>query len=311
MKIEDLYFPRPNKDVKEDDFDLEAWRKENPMDYLKAAFLLNQAIAPAVQAEVFKTIFQVTRLYIPNILYKYFPLKNNEESNEKRFQALMNGKMYLSAVKDFNDPFDSKAFFYNPEVLKKYDRLKSCGGRLVDDFSSFQRVAALTANGVHSMPMWAHYANNHTGFCVSYDMTDVQNNILRSCTFPVQYTEQRIAITCLMDSFVSNALKELERQKNAGKHEILIDDLSIVYLACLLCNIKHSSWSYEQEFRCSAGTNAAGMPFVDAKAKEIFIGIHCSPEHAKRLRKTGNDLSIPVHQMVFDETTETYQMKIE
>ena len=311
MKIEDLYFPRPNKDVKEDDFDLEAWRKENPMDYLKAAFLLNQAIAPAVQAEVFKTIFQVTRLYIPNILYKYFPLKDNEESNEKRFQALMNGKMYLSAVKDFNDPFDSKAFFYNPEVLKKYDRLKSCGGRLVDDFSSFQRVAALTANGVHSMPMWAHYANNHAGFCVSYDMTDRDNLFLKSCTFPVFYTDDRLDITSVMDSFVSSVNTEIKVQSAAGKKEILIDDFSIVFLASLLCNVKQSSWSYENEYRCTEGATAPGIPFVDAKAKEIFVGLHCKEEHVKRLREIGGVLGIPVYKMAFNECSAGYQLSVE
>lgn len=47
------------------------------------------------------------------------------------------------------------------------------------------------------MPMWAHYANNHAGFCVSYDMKE--NKQLSGCTFPVQYTNQRIDITSLMD----------------------------------------------------------------------------------------------------------------
>lgn len=40
----------------------------------------------------------------------------------------------MSNVKDLNDPFDNKAYFYRPEELKKYERLSENGGKLIDDF---------------------------------------------------------------------------------------------------------------------------------------------------------------------------------
>lgn len=40
MKIEDLHYSLSNVPVDEKNFDLEKWRRENPMDYLKALYLI-------------------------------------------------------------------------------------------------------------------------------------------------------------------------------------------------------------------------------------------------------------------------------
>ena len=310
MKIEDIPFPLP-KVVDEKNFDIEKWRKETPVDYFLAARLVISSDNPAVQAEVFKSIFQIAQLHIPSVLYKYISLPDNAEKKRKRFDALLKSRLFLSKVNSFNDPFDCKAYYYDPKALAKHDPLKPYGGRLIEDFSSHVRVASLTANGVQSLPMWAHYANNHTEFCVSYDMTDKDNLRLKSCTFPVYYTDDRLDITSIMDSFVTKVRREISTQSAAGKKEILIDDLSIVFLSSLLCNVKQSSWSYENEYRCTEGATAPGIPFVGAKAKEIFVGLHCREEDIKRLREIGEELGVPVYKMAFDECSAEYQLFVE
>ena len=217
MKIEDLYFPMPNHPVDEKTFDLEKWRREKPMDYLMAAYLINTA---SNKNEVFSTIYNVTRLYIPDTLYKYFSLSEDPLLNKKKFDTLLQKKVYMSTIKDFNDPFDGRAFYYNPNVLKRHKRLRLHKGRLIDDFTAYILGASLTANGVNSMPMWAHYASNHTGFCVSYNMK--HNTALSSCTFPVQYTNQRLDITSLMDSYANMVINQIKRQPKLGYKEITI-----------------------------------------------------------------------------------------
>lgn len=42
MKIEDLYFPPTDSPVDEKNFDLEKWRRECPIDYFKAIYVLQQ-----------------------------------------------------------------------------------------------------------------------------------------------------------------------------------------------------------------------------------------------------------------------------
>ena len=306
MKIEDMCFDLSSEQVDEENWDLEKWRKENPMDYFKALYILNMSDYNEVKAEVFKAIYKVTRLHIPDILYKYYSLSNDEALNMKKFQTLNDGKIYMSNIEDFNDPFDGKSFFYDPAQLAGIERLKPYSGRFIDDFNAFIKATSLTSNGVQSMPMWAHYGSNHTGFCVSYDMKT--NVTLRGCTFPVQYTNDRLDITTLMREQAQKVFEEIDRQSAMGEKRILLDDLTIIFVACLLCNIKHTSWSYEQEFRCTAGTIAKGMPFMEAKPKEIFIGMKCTPFHTKRLLEIADFWNIPVYKMEFDECSESYAL---
>lgn len=306
MKIENLHFDLPTEPVDEEKWDLEIWRKEHPMDYFKALHILNMADSGAVQAEVFKTIYQVVRLHVPNVLYKYYSVSDDESLNMKKFQTLSDGKIYMSDIKDFNDPFDGKGFFYDAAKLSDIDRLNPHGGRLIDDFNSFIKGTCLTANGVQSMPMWAHYSNNHRGFCVSYD---TEANIdLKSNTFPVQYTDERLDVTSLMRKKAIYACGEIDRQSALGRKTILLDDYMIIFMALLLCNVKHASWSYEKEFRCTTSAIAPGMPFIEAKPKEIYVGMHCNPNHTKRLKEIGDSWNIPVYKMAFDECSEKYEL---
>ena len=301
-----MRFDLPAEPVDEENWDLETWRKEYPMDYFKALHILGMADIGDAQAEIFKKIYQVVRLHVPDVLYKYYSLSENETLNMKKFQTLNDGKIFMSDIKDFNDPFDGKGFFYDADQLADIDRLKPHGGRMIDDFNSFIKGTCLTANGVQSMPMWAHYGSNHKGFCVSYDMNS--NFDLKSNTFPVQYTDERLDITSLMRRQALYACNEIERQSALGRKEIVLDDLMLIFMALLLCNVKHTSWSYEKEFRCTTGAIAMGMPFIDAKPKEIYIGMHCNPNHVMRLKEISDSWGIPVYKMAFAECGEQYEL---
>ncbi|TEB12295.1 hypothetical protein Psfp_03776 [Pelotomaculum sp. FP] len=305
VKLEDLYYAIPEQPIDEKNFDIEKWRRETPMDYLKAIYIMNMADGVAKDV-IFKEIYKITRLYIPDVLYKYYSLTDDKKLNSQKFQTLMESKVFLSDVKDFNDPFDGKGYYYDANQLKKFDRLASSGGKLIDDFTSFIKATALTSNGVHSMPMWAHYSNNHTGFCVSYNMK--HNMVLSSCTFPVQYTDQRVDVTSLMKQQANMLTSAIEKQSVVGNKKIMIDDLSMVYMTLLLCNLKHVSWSYENEFRCTTGAIAKEMPYIDANPKEIFIGMKCSPEHSKQLTEIAATLNIPVHRMAFNECSAEFDL---
>lgn len=307
MKIEDLYFPPPDSPVDEKNFDLEKWRRECPMDYFKAVYVLQQGKG-ILQDEIFKSIYRVVRLYLPDTLYKYYSLTDDQELNAKKLETLMSKKIFLSDIKDFNDPFDSKAFYYDPECLKISPELNRCDGKLIDDFTTYIKSTSLTANDVQSMPMWAHYAGNHTGFCVSYDMKS--NLKLSSCTFPVQYSEERLDITGFMKKYTEMLLEEISKQRSLGNKQIVVGDSSIIYVTLLLSNIKHTSWSYEKEYRCTIASNAPESPYVDAIPKEIFVGLKCSEKNAIKLQEIGDKLGVPVRRMEFDEISPFYKLSV-
>ncbi len=214
----------------------------------------------------------------------------------------------MSSTKNFNDPFDGKAFFYDNRELLCFDELKAHDGRFIDDFSDFSISTALTANGVNSMPMWAHYGSNHSGFCVSYDMKDKYNLSLSSNTFPIQYISERIEITSYIMDYVKAFLASVKHQQENDKRVIEINDISIVYISILLNNLKHFSWSYENEFRCSVASKAFSSQYIDATPKEIFIGMKCSEEYSNRIKRIGEILGVPVYKMIFDEYSQKYNL---
>lgn len=315
MRIEDLKFILPTESIDEKSFNFEKWRKETPIDYLKAVHIILSASnlfegIPGNLAtdSAFHTIYRIIREYIPETLYKYYSLTDNNHLNKIKLNTLQNRQIFMSDIRAFNDPFDGKAFYYDPEKLKDIARLAPHNGRLIDDFTVFHKATSLTGNDVNCMPMWAHYSNNHHGFCVAYDMNDPQNLSLSSCTFPVQYTDQRLDITSFMIKQANMISNEIGNQSAQRNNQILINDLSLVYVAQFLCNIKHISWQYEKEFRCSMGATANGMPYVDAIPKAIYIGMKCLPKHEIRLRQIAKTLNIPIYKMVFEECSTMFNL---
>lgn len=317
MKIEDINYTLPTAEIASDDFDREKWLQEHPIDYFKLLYVLFNTTKNAptdmprnfVMNVVFEMLYPVTRLYIPDTLYKFYSLNDDKELNEKKFSTLQNKQIFMSDIKDFNDPFDGKAFFYDPKQLANIKRLQHINGRIIEDFTTFYKGTALTENDTSCMPMWAHYSNNHQGFCVAYDMKNPANTALAGCTFPIQYTDERLDITSFMKKYVSMVASEVDKKSVYRIEQIIRNDLSLVYVAQLLCNIKHSTWSYEKEFRCTMGAQSKGMPYVDAVPKAIYIGMNCKEQNRNKLVEIARSLSISVHQMRLDELAEKYSLR--
>ena len=135
------------------------------------------------------------------------------------------------------------------------------------------------------------------------------NNELSACTFPIQYTDQRIDITNLIENQIISMTNEFNIQSSKGNKKISLNDLSLIYLSSLLCNLKHISWSYENEFRCTTGATAKGMPYISATPKEIYIGMNCLPKYENKLINIANTLKIPIYKMYFDEFNEKFDLK--
>lgn len=100
----------------EEKFDIEKYRKENPMDYLKAIELIKNN---PINGEVMNTIYKITRLHIPDTLYKYYYLSEDTGENRIRFKTLEDKKVYMADCNSLNDPFDNRAFFYKGEERKR------------------------------------------------------------------------------------------------------------------------------------------------------------------------------------------------
>lgn len=233
LRLEDIKIDLTPRKVDEKNWNKEQWLKENPINYFKMMAVLLQTDNSQVMLEILKVIIRITRLYLPEVLYKYYSLSDDEILNKKKFDTLEHKKIYMADATEFNDPFDGRGYYYDSMELKEIGPLKDYDGKMIDDFTSFLKSTSLTANGISSMPMWAHYGTNHAGYCVSYDMTDEDNLTLISNTFPIQYIHERVDITGFMKWYASLTIREIEKQSSLGRDNIIITDHSIIYMSLL------------------------------------------------------------------------------
>lgn len=259
----------------------------------------------------FPEIYKMTRKFIPKTLYKYGSFTDDEKLNLKKLRCLYDKKIYLSSSEHLNDLFDTNAFYYDEDQLAKFEVEESRGDNIFNNIRKTQLLTCFTSNGVSSMPMWAHYANNHNGYCVSYEMDIKFNGLLRSSMMPVQYIDSRIDITEYMINFAIETKELINRntQKDILTH--IITDMTLPYITALYINLKHLSWSYENEYRHSIGKRNEDDHFVDALPSAIYIGVNCTEKRRKKLIDICDQLDIEAYDMRFNHKTKEFMLKPE
>jgi len=185
------------------------------------------------------------------ILYKYLP--------PERIDVLRDGLIRLTQAAALNDPFDCKVRYLNPDEVShdlKGERccLLSYVQGLQYSLLRDERVSTLylcLTEKTDSLLMWSHYAKNHEGFLIGFDVTHEFFSKDEDATglWKVTYTNKRPA-------FPKEVLEEeLSRQPginpygslNAfflGEHRFNPDTTKSDYRF-----IKSKEWEYEHEWR--------------------------------------------------------------
>lgn len=164
--------------------------------------------------------------------------------------------------------------------------------------------------------MWSHYAEDHKGFCVEYDLsflrdetifdldyfqfydnTDAYLNerllaTIKASLFPIEYTSQRVNIP----------LTKLQKLRVDNKGQIVkcngIEEL--IYKTFI---VKSSKWSYEKEWRLIIDENISNyynnkIPFP--YTKKIYLGCKASNELIETMMEIGKSLGVDVYLQKMD-----------
>lgn len=140
-----------------------------------------------------------------------------------------------------------------------------------------------------NLPMWNHYANEHTGVCLEYDISTIYDVFIINRLFPIKYTEKLPDGTLL-----------------ATHHKIN----EFAFLDYFLMH-KLNDWSYEAEWRLifNPGTwfNSLGEVPKDYwhKGKKIrfsvpskvILGTKIKESDEEEIRKWCKEHNIPVQKM--------------
>ena len=248
---------------------------------------------------------------IPKKLYKYIYLDkipnckhecSIESLNEIKLKTLSKNKFWLSTVENLNDPFELKSLFTESEKINKFNYPIGPINELKNSFYNAFLIGCFSSNLTNNMPMWAHYANNHTGFCVEYKIVNPE------LFYPIAYEPFRapasgIYMNCL------NLLLKKEESPLTTKEKSNLD----FYLSLILHNsiIKSDMWKYENEYRLllhksyvSSTTIKNGLSVdnntIGIEISAIYLGLSCN-QYKDRLIKIGRDLGIKIYQMYFND----------
>lgn len=258
-----------------------------------------------------KEAIEYRKKYMPKTLYKYVGLSNNiscnkdnnscihnNNLNKSKFDALSNHLIWMSRYNNLNDPFEFKAMYLKRTVLEE----KGWPLSMLDDYIERTRAAFLitsfTNSLVDNMPMWAHYSNNHKGFCIEYDVLNPK------LVYPISYEEERFGIASILTSLFELTYKLYKGEINENNEEFQFYLTLITHFGL----IKHKSWFYENEYRViyvDSSENKLGMLIpsinVGLQIKRIFIGTQCSIENRDKLSNIANNIGIKIYEMYLDD----------
>ena len=225
------------------------------------------------------------------LLYKY------RTFNQHSINDLLNDKVTVTSIGNFNDLFDSTFHSYGQkkdidqkaeqewaeleeliistgvsENILSHDYVVEQKKELLrkDSRLSFRELdylcvkASCFSKTNDSILMWSHYADENRGICIEYDFNEIKSiDWLHKCLFPVAYSDTPMDLSDLLN-------KKLSPNNNyALEKAILCATLS-----------KSNIWKYEHEWRLFfppifLNKDINYLPInINIKPKRIYLGYH-------------------------------------
>lgn len=233
-----------------------------------------------------------------NKIYKYFNFNKSEQGLVYSLDALSKNYVYASPPSIFNDPFDCAVqaeLDLTPEVLTAFYQARSIKDEEIkDQISNFfdkdgnltegghevqesfrQQISSMNKNlGVtcfskqpYNPLMWAHYSNNHNGFCLEFDLA------------PPFKSKQVKGGESL------HIWGEVEYAKSGHLPRVALSDFLEGSLSTLSLILKKGGrWKYEEEQRLIISADNAENRRVVFSPK-LLTGIYCGINIDTKLRE--------------------------
>lgn len=177
-----------------------------------------------------------------------------------------------------------------PELLSSIIReeFEKVNGVMNDVVRTTSRVACFTEK-LTNLPMWAHYACQHSGICMEYDIKSIESEYIKSRLFPVFYVRK-------LPSFVS-----LSQRKQ------MLPFMMTDYLAIH----KLEDWKYEKEWRLvivpghegyseetmRKDMKGKGMAHKFSRPKKVYLGAKIDETKKKVVLNLCHKCGVDVMQM--------------
>lgn len=242
--------------------------------------------------------------YAPAFLYKYYGDK------PEKIDSVKEQKMWYSAPCNFNDVFDCEISIDETGIFNSalqmvpdkrgvrpgsqmWHQLKQTINKEIRSLrSTFEDMKTTTgisclSESYDSLLMWAHYANNHSGICVEYELMEI-NKQLGFSPVPVIYSDERVYFRSINQNTVE-----------ADSISVFIESLTS----------KSTEWSYEKEWRiirdnaaCGDNWNAEkkGALLDMIRPRSVILGCMAKPDFERSVREYCEEYKINLYKMEKD-----------
>lgn len=228
----------------------------------------------------------------------------SSEKNEKALQYLLDNFRNIS-VEEINSLKEQLIDLVTDNYEKRVDAISR--------ITQFLKVACFSAD-IQSPAMWGYYANNGTGFALSYDFR--RDNNPGFCIYPVIYGEKRLDAT----DFATWLMQHQTIQRilsNSNSLHLYSWIRNIIYcpdefMSTKVLLQKADNWSHEKEWRMiypESGRQDVKYPYTKNKATAIYLGRNISSIHEKILRYIASEKGIPVYKMTISQEDAIYKFR--
>ena len=259
--------------------------------------------------------FAIKNSIIPSELFKYTKVRNAKD-------LLYDNIMYLPQLSELNDPFEGSLlcdegkvgdFYANCKIDEfmgyieeelngeDYDEnhFKNLGKLLLrfqshDKLSEIRNILTdevyvICLSGRKDITsLWAHYADNHSGICIEYDLVNTKTKLFKNLCFPIEYLDDYDLTKDIKYSF----------NKNSFDYNLKIKPLLL----------KAKDWSYEEEWRIIFDDSIISEykenfypyePYIKfLKPQKVYMGMDISEKDEKLIKNICKIKEIPLFKAI-------------
>ncbi len=249
--------------------------------------------------------------HIPKMLYKFMSLNSIHECdvklNNDKLNSLKRNNIWLSKYDKLNDPFEFNSIYINNDLIKKYRISKEFVEKEFKKIKQHLLICSLTKSMDESLPMWAHYANNHKGFCLGFEVIEPIS------IFPVLYESGRSIGDAVLSSYMSSKIYyDFSNDVSVLNNPNVEFWFNLIFHS--LC-VKDKSWKYENEYRSfytsdTKKRRGALIKFNDIglKLKDIYLGINMDEKYRGELIEMSVKKNLNLYQMYVNTETDEFKL---
>ena len=202
------------------------------------------------------------------ILYKYMSTKS--EWFERNLDTYLDGKLRFSNRKDLNDPLENTSIAERTASMSKdnnYDPLEK------------YKICSMTSSP-NNFAMWTHYADEHRGVCIEYE---IDMDIL---------SQQNIKLEKVIYTSRLPIIRDFVYPYDFEKNELKWSDVRKFLF------YKLKNWKYEEEWRLIKESTIPEF-FKIGKTTRILCGYKTKEEYIAKLK---NSICINVEKVTLERT---------